>query len=175
MTWESFEKLPDGDGMHRELIEGELQILAPPKSGHTKVAKRAYRQLVLVEDRAGEDKRILRRDTNFLLTSAVGFNPTFRFFETTEFERRWTRTTSSARPTSRSRSSRHRNRPPISIEKSRSFSKPRVLPCGFSNPKQRSSRILPSGASYRKGIGETLSLPELLPDSEFPAARLFED
>src|ERR1700722_9995945 len=52
MSWESFEKLPDGDGMHRELIEGELQILPPPKSGHTKVAKRAYQQLLLVEAKA---------------------------------------------------------------------------------------------------------------------------
>ena len=39
MSWEAFEQLPDGDGYHRELIEGELQILPPPKSGHTKAAK----------------------------------------------------------------------------------------------------------------------------------------
>ena len=33
MTWEAFERLPDGDGYHRELIEGELQILASPQVG----------------------------------------------------------------------------------------------------------------------------------------------
>src|SRR5271166_4319862 len=53
MSWESFEKLPDGDGFHRELIEGELQILPPPKSGHTKVAKRAFKELLLIEETAG--------------------------------------------------------------------------------------------------------------------------
>ena len=34
LTWEAFERIPD-DGMHRELIEGELIVLPPPKSTHT--------------------------------------------------------------------------------------------------------------------------------------------
>jgi Uma2 family endonuclease len=43
-------------------------------------------------------------------------------------------------------------------------------------PKQREVRVfLPSGVSHRKGIGDMLSLPELLPGWEFPVARLFED
>src|SRR5690349_9112837 len=52
MTWEAFEKLPDGDGFHRELIEGELQILPPPKSGHSKIAKRIFKALLPCEEQA---------------------------------------------------------------------------------------------------------------------------
>ncbi len=37
LTWEEFERLPD-DGMHHELIEGEHQILPPPKSKHSIIA-----------------------------------------------------------------------------------------------------------------------------------------
>ena len=29
LSFAAFEQLPDGDGFHRELIEGELQILPP--------------------------------------------------------------------------------------------------------------------------------------------------
>jgi len=53
LSWEAFEQLPDGDGMHRELIEGELQILAPPKVRHGEVAKRSFLALTAIEKRAG--------------------------------------------------------------------------------------------------------------------------
>ena len=36
-------------GMHRELLEGELQILAPPKSGHSKIATRTFKELLVWE------------------------------------------------------------------------------------------------------------------------------
>ena len=52
MSWESFEKLPD-DAMHRELIEGELQTLPPPKSGHSRVAMRLLKALLPAEEIAG--------------------------------------------------------------------------------------------------------------------------
>jgi hypothetical protein len=38
MTWQAFEQLPDGDGWHREVVEGELIVLPPPKSKHTIIA-----------------------------------------------------------------------------------------------------------------------------------------
>lgn len=53
MSWEALEQLPDGDGFHRELIEGELQILPPVKLGHAKLAKRIFRALLTVEEAAG--------------------------------------------------------------------------------------------------------------------------
>jgi Uma2 family endonuclease len=53
LSWEAFEQLPDGDGMHRELIDGELQILPPPKLRHTEVAKRIFLTLVAIEKPSG--------------------------------------------------------------------------------------------------------------------------
>jgi Uma2 family endonuclease len=51
LSWEAFEKLPD-DGMHHEIIEGELQTLPPPKSGHSKIAKKVFLALHAIEGRA---------------------------------------------------------------------------------------------------------------------------
>jgi len=45
MSWEAFEQLPDGDGLHREILKGVLQVLPPPQSLHTKIAHRAYKLL----------------------------------------------------------------------------------------------------------------------------------
>jgi Uma2 family endonuclease len=50
LHWEAFERLPD-DGMHREVLEGELIVLPPPKFGHSEVARRASRALQVLEDR----------------------------------------------------------------------------------------------------------------------------
>jgi Uma2 family endonuclease len=52
LSWEAFEHLPDGDGMHRELIEGELQTLPPPKLRHNELALRLYDALKAIEKRA---------------------------------------------------------------------------------------------------------------------------
>ena len=51
MTWEAFERLPDGDGLHREILEGELQILPPAKLNHTRIARRVAKALEALEDR----------------------------------------------------------------------------------------------------------------------------
>lgn len=53
LSWEAFEQLPDGDGMHRELLEGELQILPPPKLRHSEVAQRVFLALAAIQKRAG--------------------------------------------------------------------------------------------------------------------------
>jgi Uma2 family endonuclease len=50
MTWQAFEQLPDGDGWHREIVEGELIVLPPPKSKHSKIARRMSRTLTPFED-----------------------------------------------------------------------------------------------------------------------------
>jgi Uma2 family endonuclease len=50
LRWEAFERLPD-DGMHREILEGELIVLPPPKSGHSRIATRVLRALFVLEDR----------------------------------------------------------------------------------------------------------------------------
>ena len=51
MTWEAFEKLPDSDGMHRELLEGELQVLPPPKFLHTRIAQHVLEALLPLKAR----------------------------------------------------------------------------------------------------------------------------
>src|ERR1700722_14832673 len=93
MSWESFEKLPDGDGLHRELIEGELQILSPPKSGHSIVASNAAEALRLLRERLGarvfleagfqlfEDRRTwIQPDVSFVRKERVQETPGSGFF-----------------------------------------------------------------------------------------------
>ena len=50
LSWEAFEKLPD-DGMHHEVIQGELITLPPPQFPHVKVAKRLYQALFVLEEK----------------------------------------------------------------------------------------------------------------------------
>jgi Uma2 family endonuclease len=52
MTWAAFEGLPSGDGLHREIIEGELQTLPPPKSLHSLVARAIFKILLGLEAQA---------------------------------------------------------------------------------------------------------------------------
>src|SRR5437899_926504 len=51
LSWEAFEQLPD-DGMHRELIEGELICLPPPKFTHMEIIRRLHHALLILEDRS---------------------------------------------------------------------------------------------------------------------------
>src|SRR6266481_10170560 len=44
LDWAAFERLPD-DGMHHEIIEGELISLPPPKFGHREIAHIVFRAL----------------------------------------------------------------------------------------------------------------------------------
>jgi len=52
LSWEAFEQLPD-DGLHHELIEGELITLPPVKYGHSLVATRVFEALLAIRERAG--------------------------------------------------------------------------------------------------------------------------
>jgi Uma2 family endonuclease len=49
LAWEAFELLPSGDGVHRELIDGELQELPPAKLIHSLIATRLFRALLPLE------------------------------------------------------------------------------------------------------------------------------
>ncbi len=48
LTWAEFEQYPD-DGMHHELIEGEHQVLPPPKSKHSLIAHAVAKALSPLE------------------------------------------------------------------------------------------------------------------------------
>src|ERR1700682_3517229 len=50
LSWAAFEQLPD-DGMHREIIQGELIVLPPPKSKHSRVASNAFEALLPLKKR----------------------------------------------------------------------------------------------------------------------------
>lgn len=175
MSWESFEKLPDGDGYHRELIEGELQILPPVKFGHTKIAKRIYDALVSAQSAA---KGQAYSEAGFKL----GQNPSS-----------WVQPDVSFVLAERTQTTPDGNyligAPELAIEvvsPSESAAdldrKVELLLAAGSlavwvvYPKRRNVRVfLRDGTASRRGIGETLSLPELLPGWELPVARLFAD
>ncbi len=175
MTWESFEKLPDGDGLHRELIEGELQILPPVKLGHSKVAKRMFKALLPAEDLAGgqvyfeagfklsaDRASWIQPDVSFVRTERVRATPDAGYFLGAP------ELAIEVVSPSESAADLHR--------KVELLLKAGALAVWVLYPAQREVRVfLPGGVSCRKGIGDTLSMPELLPSWEFPIARLFED
>ena len=175
MTWESFEKLPDGDGFHRELIEGELQILPPVKSGHTKAANRAYKELALVEERAGGRAYVeagyqLTSDRRNWIQPDASFLRSERIRNTADSDYFIGAPELAIEVVSPSESAADLNRKVELLLKAGS------LAVWVPYPKQREVRVfLPNGVAYRKGLGDTLSMPELLPGWEFPVARLFED
>jgi Uma2 family endonuclease len=49
MTWEAFERLPDSDGFHRELLEGKLQMLPLPKFGQSQIASNVLELLLPID------------------------------------------------------------------------------------------------------------------------------
>jgi Uma2 family endonuclease len=175
MTWESFEKLPDGDGYHRELIEGELQILPPPKSGHTEVAYRILQALVSAA--AVADARAFP-EAGYKLSA----NPPS-----------WVQPDVSVLRNARRKQTKHEDyflgAPELAVEvvspsESASDLDRKVdlmltagsLAVWVVYPEERRVRVfLPDGTSHRRVTDDTLSLPELLPGWELPVARLFED
>jgi Uma2 family endonuclease len=48
ITWEAFEEMP-ADGMHREILEGDVIALPPPKSRQTLIARRIAEILRTIE------------------------------------------------------------------------------------------------------------------------------
>ena len=50
LTWEAFERLPDHDGWHREILKGVLQVLPAPKFGQTILAHAALEMLIPLEE-----------------------------------------------------------------------------------------------------------------------------
>jgi Uma2 family endonuclease len=175
ITWESFEKLPDSDGMHRELIEGELQILPPPKSGHSIVASNAAEALRPLREHLGgrilleagfqlsEDRRTwIQPDVSFVRKERVLDTPDSGYFHGGP--------ELAVEVVSPSESATDLNRKVELLLKAGS------LAVWVLYPNQREVRVFwPSGESIRKRIGDALSLPELLPGWECPVARLFED
>jgi Uma2 family endonuclease len=174
LSWEAFEQLPDGDGMHRELIEGELQILPPPKSRHTEVAKRVFLALVAIEKRSGyhayteagyklteKPPSWLQPDASFLRAArATAADPDGFFLGAPELAVEVISPSESAADVER---------------KVELFLAHGSLMVWVVYPRTQKVHVFLSNrtASIR-GIGYSLTLPSLVPDWALPVASLFE-
>ena len=173
MTWEAFEKLPDGDGFHRELIEGELQVLPPPKSGHTKIAKRAYSAILPAEEAGGGQVYIeagykLFSDPATWLEPDVSFVRNARVRDTADGDYFPGAPELAIEVVSPSESAADLNR------KVELYLRAGSLAVWVIYPKQRQVRVfLADGSSFVREANDMLSLPELLPGWEFPVSELF--
>lgn len=172
MTWESFEKLPNGDGLHRELIEGELQLLPPPKSGHSNIASRIFASLLQaggtgeVYAEAGyqltpDRRNWIQPDVSFLRTDRVRATPAADYFIGAP--------DLAVEVVSPSESAADLNRKVALLLENGS------LAVWVVYPEQREVHEFRPGGCSRKSETDSLTLPELFPGWEFPVARLFQD
>ena len=173
MSWEAFEKLPD-DAMHRELIEGELQVLPPPKSGHSGVAMRMLKSLLPFEKSAGrfyleagykmsdDPPTWIQPDVSFLRMERVRRTPDSGYFLGAP--------DLAVEVVSPSESAADLDR------KVQLMLRGGASAVVVAYPRQREVEVhLPDSTSRRLTSSDTLSLPGLLPGWELAVARLFED
>ncbi len=175
MSWEDFEKLPDGDGYHRELIEGELQILPPVKLGHSKLAKRIFKALLTAEEGA---KGQAYFEAGFKLGQSpaswvqpdVSFVRGKRVEDTEDSGYLLGAPELAVKVLSPSESTSDLNR------KVELMLQTGALAVWVVYPYQRTVHVhLPGATTSRLGVGDVLSLTELLPGWEMPVAKIFED
>lgn len=172
--WQAFEQLPDGDGYHREVVEGELIILPPPKSRHSLIANTTARALLAFEQRgiakvlmeAGyklseNPPTWIQPDISVLRTErARATGPDDYFIGSPEL---------AIEVISPSETARDLNR------KIDALLAGGCLAVWVIYPDDREVRVfVPGGASYTRRENETLTAPELLADWELPVAKLFE-
>jgi len=173
LSWEAFEQLPD-DGMHHELIEGELQTLPPPKSQHAEVAKRAFLALVAIEKRAGfraymeagyklsdDPASWIQPDASFLRESrARGTDPDGYFLGAPELAVEVISPSESAADVERK----------TELLLARGTQIVWVI-----YPRSRKVRVfLSDGTEFQRGIHDSLTLPGILDDFSLAVASIFE-
>jgi Uma2 family endonuclease len=174
LSWEAFEQLPD-DGMHYEILAGELIISPRPKSGHNNVATNAF--LLLTKLMAQGLGRVYA-EAGYKLSEnpATWIQPDVSFL-------------TSERVRETAPSGYFLGAPELAVEiDSPSESAPdlehkvdALLAAGglmvwMIYPAMRKVRVfLKDGTSFSRGIHEKLSLPELLSGWEIPVSQLFED
>lgn len=170
LTWEEFERLPDE---HIEIIEGELIIVPPPKSGHSVVA-----------DNAAELLRPLKANGAGRILCEAGY-------KLSEDPATWIQPDVSFLKMERIRATKPNNHflgaPELAVEVVSPETaetlnrKIDLLLAGGSlavwvlYPAHREVRVfLPDGTSFRRGLNDMLTMSELLPGWELPVASLFE-
>ena len=171
LTWKEFEQLPDE---HLEILEGELITVPPPKSGHSLISENAADLLrplkangagrVLCEAgyKLSEDPASwIQPDVSFLKMERIrATKPNDHFLGAPEL---------AVEVVSPSETADTLNR------------KIDLLLAGGSlavwvlYPTHRDVRVyLPDGTSFRRGLNDVLTVPELLPGWELPVSSLFE-
>jgi Uma2 family endonuclease len=174
ISWQAFEQLPDGDGFHREVVEGELIVLPPPKMKHSRIARRASRALMPLEDHGVADIHMeagyklsddpptwIEPDVSVLRMDRARATTTDYFVGAPEL---------AVEVVSPSETARDLNRKIDALLAGGS------LAVWVIYPEEREVRVfVPGGTSYTRHENDTLTLPELLPNWELPVAKLFED
>jgi Uma2 family endonuclease len=175
MSWEEFDRLPNSDGFHRELIQGMLQVLPAPKSGQSGIASNAFMILLELKElglgrvygeagfKIGERPPTwIKPDVSFLTTERAQGTARDQYFL---------------------------GGPEIAVEV--------ISPSESANDIQRKLDLLlgsgsravwvvypesqtvhvfsPDGTSVKRVIGDNLTAPFLSADWSAPVARLFED
>jgi Uma2 family endonuclease len=175
ISWQAFEQLPDGDGFHREVVEGELIVLPPPKSRHSETARRMSRALAAIEDRGVAR---IYMEAGYKLSSDP---PTWIQPDVSVLRIERARATSgdgyfegspelAVEVVSPSETARDLNR------KIDALLAGGCLAVWVVYPEEQEVRVfVPGGTSYTRRVNETLTAPELLADWELPVAKLFED
>lgn len=173
LRWEAFERLPD-DGMHREILEGELIVLPPPKSGHSEVARRVSRALQTLEDhRLGR----VYMEAGYQLSQdpATWIQPDVSFLRQEQ-------------ASGRSADEYFTGAPDVAVEvvspseSAEDVERKIALLLAYGSltvwvfyPRTRTVRVcLRDGSSRVLGAQEKLTLPELLPGWELAVGPLFE-
>jgi Uma2 family endonuclease len=174
ITWQAFEQLPDGDGWHREMVQGELIVLPPPKSKHSRIARRISRALTPFEDNGIAEVHI---EAGYKLSDDP---PTWIEPDVSVIRIERCRATHgddyfagspelAVEVVSPSESARDLNRKIDALLAGGSLAVWAIY------PEEKEVRVfVPGGSSYVRRIGESLSLPELLPGWELAVEKLFE-
>jgi len=175
ITWQAFEQLPDGDGWHREVVEGELVVLPPPKSKHSRIARRMSRALAPFEDLGIAE---IHMEAGYKLSDNP---PTWIEPDVSVLRIERARATSdddyftgspelAIEVVSPSETARDLNRKIDALLAGGS------LAVWVIYPEEQEVRVfVPGGTSYTRRVDEFLTAPELLPDWQLPVAKLFED
>lgn len=174
MSWEAFEQLPD-DGMHHEIIQGELISLPPPKSGHSNLANNVAEAFRPLKERglgrvyleAGyklseNPPTWIQPDVSFLREERVRITaPKGYFAGAPELAIEIVSPSESARDLERK------------VELLLAAGAYAVWVIYLDNRKVRA--FLSDGTSFSRGVNETLSAPALLATLDVPVSKLFDE
>jgi Uma2 family endonuclease len=174
LTWEDFAALPQDD-MHHELIEGEHQALPAVKSRQAFIARMCWKYLFPMQECA---HICAFAEAGFRLPGEL---PTWIQPDVSVLTRE--------RMTSTPLDEDYYYAPELAVEVFSQSEKPRDLQRKIElllasgslavwviYPKTQTVKVhLPNGKTYTRGVDESLTFPELLPDWQLPVAKIFEE